>query len=104
MYLHIINQVLSVSSVSSRLLNKEMPIEKVITCSYTPGIYAEGYIAFVFLFVRSYVRSLLSVVLVEFMSKFSFKVSLSGYISLQPLIRKYSYLDHGSLRGSASMP
>ena len=23
---------------------------------YTPGIYAEGYIVFVFLFVRSYVR------------------------------------------------
>ena len=25
-------------------------------------------------------------------------------LSLQPLIRKHSYLDHGSLRGSASMP
>ena len=29
-----------------------MSIEKGITCSYTPGIYAEGYIAFVFPFVR----------------------------------------------------
>ena len=44
------------------------------------------------------------IALVEFTSKFSVKVSLSGYISLQPLIRKHSYLDHGSLRGSASMP
>ena len=34
-----------------------MSIEKGITCSYTPGIYAEGYIAFVFPFVHSYVRS-----------------------------------------------
>ena len=34
-----------------------MSIEKGITCSYTHGIYAEGYIAFVFPFVRSYVRS-----------------------------------------------
>ena len=58
-----------------------MSIEKGITCSYTPGIYAEGYIAFVFPFVRSYVRSLLSVVLVEFTSKFSVKVSLWVYLS-----------------------
>ena len=34
-----------------------MSIEKGITCSYIPGIYAEGYIAFVFPFVRSFVRS-----------------------------------------------
>ena len=40
--------VQSVSSVSNRLLNQEMSIENGITCSYTPGIYAEGYIAFVF--------------------------------------------------------
>ena len=45
-----------VSSVSNRLLNQGMS-EKRITCSNTPGIYAEGYIAFVFPFVRSYVRS-----------------------------------------------
>ena len=74
---HIIHQGLSVSSVSNRLLNQEMSIEKGITCSYTP----EGYIAFVFPFVCSYVRSLLSVALVEFTTKFSVKVSLSGYIS-----------------------
>ena len=47
MYLHIIHQGLWVSSVSNRLLNQEMSIiEKGIMCSYTPGIYAEGYIAF----------------------------------------------------------
>ena len=51
MYLHIIHQGLSVSSVSNRLLNQEMSIEKKITCGYTPGIYAEWYIAFVFSFV-----------------------------------------------------
>ena len=28
-----------------------------VTACYTPGIYAEGYIVFVFPFVRSYVRS-----------------------------------------------
>ena len=54
-----------------------MSIEKEITCSYTHGIYAKGYIAFVFPFVRSsvcsFVRSLLSVALVEFTSQFSDK-------------------------------
>ena len=42
MKLHIIHQGLSVSSVSNRLLNQEMSIEKGITCSYTSGIYAGG--------------------------------------------------------------
>ena len=28
-----------------------MSIEKGIKCSYTPSIYAEGYVAFVFLFI-----------------------------------------------------
>ena len=51
MKLHIIHQALSVSSVSNRLLNQEMSIKKGITCSYTPDIYAKGYIAFVFPFV-----------------------------------------------------
>ena len=59
MWLHIIHLGLLISSGSKRLLNQEMSIEKGITCSYTPGIYAEGYIAFVF-------PSLLSVALVEF--------------------------------------
>ena len=35
---------------------KLMSIEKGITCSYTHGIYAEGYITFVFPFVCSSVR------------------------------------------------
>ena len=48
MELYIIHRGLSVSSVSNRLLNQEKSIEKGITCNYTPGIYAEGYIAFVF--------------------------------------------------------
>ena len=59
-----IHQGLSVSSVSNRLLNQEMSIEKGIMCSYTLIIYAEGYIAFVFpfvhwsvpLFIRSFIR------------------------------------------------
>ena len=60
--------------------------------SYTPGIYAAGYIVFALTFVRSYVRSLvrsfvrvfvrslLSVTFVEFTSKFLVKVSLSEYM------------------------
>ena len=54
--------------------------------SYTPGIYAAGYIVFALTFVRSsvrvFVRSLLSVTFVEFTSKFLVKVSLSEYFSL----------------------
>ena len=48
---------------------------------YTPGIYADGYIVFVFPFVRSsvcmFVRSFVrtSVTFVEFASKFCVKVS-----------------------------
>ena len=58
---------------------------------YTPGIYAEGYIVFVFPFVRSYVRSFVcsfvrsfvrtSFRRVEFASKFCVKVSQVVYIS-----------------------
>ena len=57
MLLHIIHQGLPGSPVSNRLLNQEMSIEKAITCSYTCtlGIYAEGYIAFVFPVVCSFV-------------------------------------------------
>ena len=62
-----------------------MSIEKGITCSYTPGIYAEGYIAFVFRFTRSYVRSLLSVALVEFTSKFSVKAHWTQVSNRCPL-------------------
>ena len=54
-----------------------------LTFSYTPGIYAEGYIVFVFPFVRSYVRSFVrnSFRRVEFASKFCVKVSQVVYIS-----------------------
>ena len=62
---------------------------------YTPGIYAEGYIVFVFPFVRSYVRMFVrsfvcsfvrsfvrtSFRRVEFASKFCVKVSQVVYIS-----------------------
>ena len=59
---------------------------------YTPGIYAEGYIVFVFPFVRSYVRMFVRSFVrsfvrtsfrhVEFASKFCVKVSQVVYISL----------------------
>ena len=50
---------------------------------YTPGIYAEGYIVFVFPFVRSYVRLFVRTSFrhVEFASKFCVKVSQVVYIS-----------------------
>ena len=50
---------------------------------YTPGIYADGYIVFVFPFVRLYVRLFVrtSVTFVEFASKFCDKVSQVVYIS-----------------------
>ena len=48
-------------------------------CYYTPGIYAEGYIVFVFLFVSSFVCT--SFRRVEFASKFCVKVSQVMYIS-----------------------
>ena len=61
---------------------------------YTPGIYAKGYIVFVFPFVRLYVRSIVrtSVMFVEFASKF-----IKCCISQQLLTRKHSYLDHSYL-------
>ena len=54
---------------------------------YTPGNYAEGYIVFVFPFVRSYVRSFVCMFVrasshrVEFASKFCVKLSQVLYIS-----------------------
>ena len=50
---------------------------------YTPGIYAEGYINFVFPFIRLYVRSFVhtSVTFVEFASKLYVKVSQVVYNS-----------------------
>ena len=66
------------------LNRNEVRREKTV---YTPGIYAEGYVVFVFLlvcsfvrlFVRSFVRT--SFRRVEFASKFCVKVSQMVYIS-----------------------
>ena len=61
--------------------------EIIVGAHYTPGIYAEGYIIFVFSFVHSYVRSFVrsfvrtSFRRVEFASKFCVKVSQVVYIS-----------------------
>ena len=43
--------------------------------NYTPGIYADGCIVFVLLFVRLYVSLLVPTSLVEFTTKFCVKVS-----------------------------
>ena len=72
---------------------------------YTPGIYAEGYIVFVFPFIRSYVHSFFcsfvctSFRRMEFASKF-----LKWCISQQLLIRKHTYLDHSYPGGLAVTP
>ena len=64
---------------------------------YTPGIYAEGYILFVFPFMGD------SVPFVELLWSFMLKFLKWG-ISHQPLIRKHSYLDHRYPGGSALIP
>ena len=70
--------------------DQEMKLSEIAhLCSinYTPGIYADGYIVFVFPFVRSYVRSFVCSFVrtsfrhVEFASKFCVKVSQVVYIS-----------------------
>ena len=68
---------------------------------YTPGIYAEGYIVFVFPFVCSFVRLFVSFVRsfvlpsVAWNLRQSFALKfLKWCISQQLLIRKHSYLDH----------
>ena len=68
---------------------------------YTPSIYAEGYIIFVFLFVCSFVRNFAP--FVELLQSFMLK-QLKWRISHQPLIRKHSYLDHRYSGGSAFIP
>ena len=77
------------------------PIEKksftYLRTIYTPGIYADGYIVFVFPFVRLFVRN--SVTRQSFASKF-----LKWCISQQLLIRKHSYLDHSYPGGLALTP
>ena len=83
---------------------------------YTPGIYAEGYIVFVFPFVRSYVRSFVCSFVRSFVRSFvlpsvawnlrqSFALKfLKWCISQQLLIRKHSYLDHSYPGGLAFSP
>ena len=70
-------------------------------CFYTPGIYAEGYIVFVFSFVCSSVLNY--VPFVELLQCFTLK-QLEWSISHQPLIRKHSYLVHRYPGGSAFIP
>ena len=79
---------------------------------YTPGIYAEGYIVFVFPFVRPYVHLYVcSYVCSYFLSSrkwnleqsFMLKFLMWG-ISHQPLIIKHSYLDNRYPGESAFIP
>ena len=79
---------------------------------YTPGIYAEGYIVFVFPFVRSYVRMFVRSFVRSFVlpsvtwnlrQSFALKF-LKWCISQQLHIRKHSYLDHSYPGGLAFTP
>ena len=72
---------------------------------YTPGIYAEEYIVFVFPFIRSYVRSFVrdSIPFMELLQSFTLKFLKWG-VSHQPIIRKHSYLDDRYPGGSAFIP
>ena len=71
---------------------------------YTPGIYAEVYIVFVFPFICSYIRSFVRTsVPFELLQSFTCK-QLERSISHQPLIRKHSYLDHRYPGESAFIP
>ena len=76
---------------------------------YTTGIYAEGYVVFIFPFIRLYVRLFIcllvrtSVLFVELLQSFMCK-QLEWSISPQPLIRKHSYLDYRYPGGSAFIP
>ena len=77
---------------------------------YTPGIYAEGYIVFVFLLVRSSVRMFVRSfvcsfvrTIVELLQSFTLKFLKWG-ISQQPFIGKHSYLEHRYPGGSVVIP
>ena len=75
---------------------------------YTPGIYAEGYIVFVFPFVCAYVglfvhSFLLISVAWNLPQSFALKF-LKWCISQQLLIRKHSVLDHSYTGGLAFTP
>ena len=76
---------------------------------YTPGIYAEGYIVFVFPFVRSSVCMFVCSFLRSYFRRICVKVLRQSFtskflkwcISQQLLTRKHSYLDHSYLGGLA---
>ena len=87
-------------------------LKDYIVFVYTPGIYAEGYIVFVFPFVCSYVRSFVCSFVRSFVlpsvawnlrQSFALKF-LKWCISQQLLIRKHSYLDHSYPGGFAFTP
>ena len=72
---------------------------------YTPDIYADGYVVFVFLFVHLSVRMFVSVFVLPSRSwnlrqSFALKF-LKWCISQQLLIRKHSYSDHSYPGGLA---
>ena len=72
---------------------------------YTPGIYAEGYIVFVFPFVHLSVRMFVSSFVRSWNLRQSFALKfLKWCISQQLLIRKHSYLDHSYPGGLAFTP
>ena len=71
---------------------------------YTPGIYAEGYIVFVFPFVCSFVRSLVLPSVTWNLRQSFALMFLKWCISQQLLIRKHSYLDHSYPGGLAFTP
>ena len=83
------------------------------TAHYTHSIYADGFIVFVFPFVRTYVCSFVCLLVCSFIrDSVPFLESLQSSmlkfhkwsISQQPLIRKHSYLDHRYPGGSAFIP
>ena len=86
---------------SPGLWDKESRLYSLKPHCCTPGIYAEGYIVFVFPFVCSFIRD--SVRFVELLQSFTLKFLKWG-ISQQPLIRKHSYLDHRYPGGWAFSP
>ena len=82
----------------------DSPFILVFISYYTPGIYAEGYIVFVFPLVRMLCLFVCdSIPFVELLQSFMLKF-LNWGISQQPLIRKHSYLDHRYPGGSAFIP
>ena len=97
--------LLVILSASLRIIivcqNLTFSFEDNYNIHYTPGIYAEGYIVFVLLFVLSYVGLFLcaSIMFVEFSFFTVAWKFLKWGISHEPLIRKHSYWIIGTLEG-----